>query len=128
MHRFPFSPSFDQLPPTLPVFPLEGTIVLPHADLPLNIFEPRYLNMVEDALKAQHLFGMVQPDPSQDRRPQAIMPIGCAGRITSYSETADGRIIQTGRIQGLQAPQRIRNGHEISPRLPRRFTLNGRRH
>ena len=93
MHRSPFLPSFDQLPPTLPVFPLEGTIVLPQADLPLNIFEPRYLNMVEDALKTQHMFGMVQPDPSRDGSPPAIMPVGCAGRITSYSETADGRIV-----------------------------------
>jgi Lon protease-like protein len=61
----------------------------------LNIFEPRYLNMVEDTLKTHPMFGMVQPDPSQNGTPSTLFCIGCAGRITSYKETHDGRIILT---------------------------------
>jgi Lon protease-like protein len=86
-----FFPTLDQLPEILPVFPLESVIVLPGADLPLNIFEPRYLNLVEDVLKTHHMFGMVQPAPSA--RGGALYHTGCAGRITAYSETDDERIL-----------------------------------
>ena len=87
-----FFPTEDQLPPVIPVFPLESMIVLPGADLPLNIFEPRYLNLVEDVLKTQHrMFGMVQPDPKG--RDEDLYHTGCAGRITAYSETDDERIL-----------------------------------
>ena len=92
MPRTPFFPTFDELPDTLPIFPLEGAVVMPASDLPLNIFEPRYLNMVEDALRAHRMFGMIQPDPDRDGRPQPVYVTGCAGRITSFSETPDGRI------------------------------------
>ena len=88
-----FIPDFGDLPQTLPVFPLENVIVMPGAELPLNIFEQRYLNMVEDALKAQHMFGMIQPDPSREGDVPALYRTGCAGRITAYSETKDGRIL-----------------------------------
>jgi Lon protease-like protein len=88
-------PEFNRLPPTLPIFPLEGAAVLPEAELPLNIFEPRYLNMVEDALKANHLIGMVQPRPRTPGEPPPIYRTGCAGRITAYRETDDGRILLT---------------------------------
>jgi Lon protease-like protein len=91
MQRSRFFPTRDQLPLALPVFPLESVIVLPGADLPLNIFEPRYLNLVEDVLRTHHMFGMVQPDPNA--RGAGLYHTGCAGRITAYSETDDERIL-----------------------------------
>lgn len=92
--RSPFLQAFTDLPQALPIFPLSGAVVLPGVQLPLNIFEPRYLNMVAAALAQHHLIGMVQPrgDNSQ-QDPPAVHRIGCAGRITSYSETNDGRIV-----------------------------------
>jgi Lon protease-like protein len=94
MPRNPFLPKFSDLPRELPVFPLAGAVVMPGVQLPLNIFEPRYLSMVRDALKADHLIGMLQPRPdtSFDEAPE-IHQVGCAGRISSYSETNDGRIV-----------------------------------
>jgi Lon protease-like protein len=87
-------PSFADLPSELPVFPLSGAVVMPGVQLPLNIFEPRYLNMVQGALASDHLIGMVQPlDNETFDKGHALHSIGCAGRITSYSETNDGRIV-----------------------------------
>ncbi|HYQ73483.1 MAG TPA: LON peptidase substrate-binding domain-containing protein, partial [Gammaproteobacteria bacterium] len=88
----PFMPEFDQLPETLPVFPLSDAVVMPGADLPLNIYEPRYLDMVADALGRHRMFGMVQPDPTRDEEPEALFRTGCGGRISRYVETSDGRI------------------------------------
>lgn len=94
MTRNPFVPKFSDLPHELPIFPLAGAVVMPNVQLPLNIFEPRYLNMVFDALAASHLIGMIQPtsETLAEEVPE-IHRVGCAGRITSYSETTDGRII-----------------------------------
>ncbi len=93
----PFFPQFEDLPRQgIPVFPLPGAIVLPGCDLHLNIFEPRYLNMVNDALSTHRLVAMVQPDPgddSSDIGAARIARTACAGRITSYQETNDGRIM-----------------------------------
>lgn len=85
------------LPKTLPVFPLSGVLLVPGGRLPLNIFEPRYLAMTEDALAApDRLIGMIQPtEPEQPGRPPALFSVGCAGRITSFSETDDGRYLIT---------------------------------
>lgn len=81
------------LPDTLPVFPLPGAILLPRARLPLNIFEPAYVAMLEDVLKSGHrLIGMVQPSNGAGAAP-ALYPIGCAGRVTSLCETEDGRYL-----------------------------------
>jgi hypothetical protein len=91
MSRNPFIAPFEQLPNTLPVFPLPGAIVMPGNELPLNVFEPRYLNMVEDALGSHRLIGMIQPDPEAVTETQ-LYRTGCAGRITQYRETNDGRI------------------------------------
>ncbi len=100
----PFSLPFDALPKTLPIFPLTGVLLLPRGKLPLNIFEPRYLNMVRDALAADRLIGMIQPTdgsgpegltPEDDEERPAVYETGCAGRITSFSETDDGRILLT---------------------------------
>ncbi|WP_295883044.1 LON peptidase substrate-binding domain-containing protein [uncultured Thiohalocapsa sp.] len=92
--RSPFLQAFADLPRELPIFPLSGAVVLPGVQLPLNIFEPRYLNMVAAALAQDHLIGMVQPRADADAaEPPPVHRIGCAGRITSYSETTDGRIV-----------------------------------
>ena len=88
-------PSAKDLPQVLPVFPLAGALLLPHASRPLNIFEPRYLNMVDDAMAAERIIGMVQTAPGGSRDRPHLAGIGCAGRITSYAETSDGRYLIT---------------------------------
>jgi Lon protease-like protein len=82
-----------RLPETLPIFPLDGVLLLPRGKLPLNIFEPRYLNMTRDAMESERLIGMVQPADSGAPEPSPVYPIGCAGRITSFAETDDGRFL-----------------------------------
>lgn len=86
-----FSPA--DLPEIVPIFPLPGALLLPRARLPLNIFEPRYLAMLDDTLKTDHrLIGMVQPFVDSGTPPK-LHRIGCAGRVTSLSETEDGRYL-----------------------------------
>jgi Lon protease-like protein len=82
------------LPQVIPVFPLDGVLLLPRGQLPLNIFEPRYLNMIDDAMAGDRVIGMIQTNGGQKARPH-LAPIGCAGRITSYAETSDGRYLIT---------------------------------
>lgn len=83
------------LPDTLAVFPLPGALLLPRSRLPLHIFEPRYLQMLDDALKTpQRLIGMVQPNPCRSDGSK-LHQIGCAGRLTQFSETEDGRYLVT---------------------------------
>lgn len=87
---------FEDLPLTLPVFPLTGVLLLPRAKLPLNIFEPRYLNMALDAMRSDRLIGMIQPHQESDGDdPSQLYQVGCAGRITSFSETEDQRLLIT---------------------------------
>jgi Lon protease-like protein len=85
------------LPQRIPVFPLTRAILLPRATLPLNVFEPRYLQMVEDAMSTSRVIGMVQPESGDEESPVArtapLRRIGCAGRITSYQELDDGRFL-----------------------------------
>ncbi|HYM01469.1 MAG TPA: LON peptidase substrate-binding domain-containing protein [Stellaceae bacterium] len=96
MSRSPFDPNFDELPTTLPIFPLTGALLLPHGRLPLNIFEPRYLAMTRDALAGARLIGMVQPlEGRGDAGEPPVYSVGCAGRIVSFSETEDGRYLIT---------------------------------
>jgi len=122
----PFDPGLEELPSTLPIFPLSGVLLLPGGRLPLNIFEPRYLNMIRDAMAGSRLIGMVQPavddaqqapdfgdfevegaeesglDQPAERFDQGAAPVyrtGCAGRIVSFSETDDGRYLVT--LKGL---------------------------
>ncbi|MDG1472214.1 MAG: LON peptidase substrate-binding domain-containing protein [Ascidiaceihabitans sp.] len=84
------------LPDTLPVFPLPGALLLPRARLPLHLFEPRYLQMFDDALKTEtRLIGMVQPNEVPGRDGTGLHTIGCAGRITQFSETEDNRYMIT---------------------------------
>lgn len=92
----PFQHAFEDLPATLPVFPLTGVLLLPRGRLPLNIFEPRYLNLTRDALATDRLIGMIQPrTPNDPAEKPDLYPIGCAGRITQFSETDDGRVLIT---------------------------------
>jgi Lon protease-like protein len=88
--------SLADLPDTIPIFPLPGALLLPRARLPLNIFEPRYLAMLEDALKTPHrLIGMIQPCGSPEGEGQKLHRVGCAGRVTALQETEDGRYLIT---------------------------------
>jgi Lon protease-like protein len=84
-----------EMPATLPIFPLHGALLLPRGKMPLNVFEPRYLAMVEDALATRDkLIGMVQPLPKESpASTQPVYPVGCAGRIATWSETDDGRFL-----------------------------------
>lgn len=84
------------LPETIPVFPLPGALLLPRGRLPLHIFEPRYLAMIEDCLKTKHrLIGMIQPREVPGTGEKRLNAIGCAGRLTGFSETEDGRYMIT---------------------------------
>jgi len=86
------------LPSSVPLFPLSGVMLLPDAKLPLNVFEPRYLNMIEDALGNGRLIGIVQPKASEVESPEGQPPlyeIGTLGRIVSFAETGDGRFVIT---------------------------------
>ncbi len=85
------------LPDSFPIFPLTGALLLPRGRLPLNIFEPRYKAMVEDALGERRLMAMIQPDPARERGATGpgIYAVGCLGRISSFSETDDGRYLIT---------------------------------
>jgi len=85
------------LPQRIPVFPLSRAILLPRATLPLNIFEPRYLQMVEDVMSTSRVLGIVQPEAGDEESPVArtapLRRIGCTGRVTSYEELDDGRLV-----------------------------------
>ena len=86
----------EDLPPIIPVFPLPGALLLPRGQMPLNIFEPRYLAMVDDALLSGHrLIGMIQPDVTHSRNEvkPVLFQVGCVGRMTQLAESGDGRYI-----------------------------------
>jgi uncharacterized protein len=83
------------LPIRFPIFPLAGAILLPGGNLPLNIFEPRYLQMTRDAMRTDRVIGMIQPNGGGKPDRPDIYPIGCVGRITSFAETEDGRYLIT---------------------------------
>ncbi len=89
----------NDLPSALPVFPLQGCILLPRSNLPLNIFEPRYLSMIDDVIAGNRIVGIVQPLNTKDESPASkghpLRHIGCAGRLSAFSETDDGRVLIT---------------------------------
>lgn len=103
------------LPEVIPVFPLDGALLLPGGVLPLRIFEPRYLNMVDDAMSGDRMIGMVQTGPGAGRARPKLARVGCVGRITSYAETGDGKylIALTGVI-------RFETGEEVARLTPYR--------
>jgi Lon protease-like protein len=111
MSRGPFRPSFEELPRVVPIFPLPGVLLLPGGRLPLNIFEPRYLAMVRDALAGERAIGMIQPcEEATDVGAAKVYETGCLGRITAFSETDDGRYLIT--LTGLI---RFGAGRELPP-------------
>jgi uncharacterized protein len=86
----------DDLPATLGIFPLTGVLLLPRGQLPLNVFEPRYLALVDNALSSDRLIGMIQPTEHEEATLKpALTAIGCAGRLTGFRETDDGRYLIT---------------------------------
>jgi Lon protease-like protein len=107
-------PSLADLPKTIPVFPLSGALLLPRGRLPLNIFEPRYLAMVDTALRSTRVIGMVQPMSEEERKPK-LYPVGCLGRLTSWSDTGDGRFFIT-----LSGAIRFRIAQELKSATPYR--------
>ena len=133
--------NLGDLPETIPLFPLPGAVLLPRARLPLHIFEPRYLAMVEDCLKSdRRLIGMIQP---RGEAGDGLAQVGCAGRLTSFSETEDGRYMVTltgvvrftlrDEVTGFQPYRRARvdftpfqadlSGAQTDPELDRRVFL-----
>jgi len=103
------------LPQAIPVFPLDGAVLLPGGELPLQIFEPRYLNMVDDAMAGDRMIGMIQTRAGGERARPALAGVGCAGRITAFAETADGRYLIT-----LTGVCRFQAGDELPVRTPYR--------
>lgn len=106
----------EDLPAEFAVFPLTGALLLPGGKLPLNIFEPRYLRMVDDALSEGRVIGMMQQDTTRRDTPSgpALYRIGCLGRLTSFSETEDGRylVTLTGVMRfGVQVELELRRGY-----------------
>lgn len=102
--------AYEDLPESIPVFPLSGVLLLPHGQLPLNIFEPRYRAMIDDALKTDRLIGIIQPAEQGN----GLQSIGCAGKIVHFSEHCDGRYTVT--LHGLwrfkvQEEQKPVNGY-----------------
>jgi Lon protease-like protein len=102
----------------IPVFPLPGALLLPRGQMPLNIFEPRYIAMIDDALRSgQRLIGMIQPDaahPGSDDKPN-LYKVGCVGRITQLAETGDGRYLL--QLTGI-ARFRVEEERDVSTPLP----------
>ena len=121
MNRSPFDPDFATLPRVIAIFPLSGALLLPGGKMPLNVFEPRYLAMIADAIAGSRVIGLIQPvksEPGAETAPTltaagepmptgggsvgddaAVYPMGCAGRISQFSETDDGRYLVT--LSGL---------------------------
>ncbi len=111
----PAAPKAEDLPQVIPLFPLDGALLLPHVSRPFNIFEPRYLNMLDDVMAAERIIGMVQTAAGGTRERPYLAHVGCAGRVTSFGETADGRYLIT--LTGLC---RFRLGSELSSPTPYR--------
>ena len=104
----------SDLPETIAIFPLPGALLLPRARLPLHIFEPRYLAMIEDCMATRHrLIGMIQPSGAPGARERRLHSIGCAGRLTGFSETEDGRYLIT--LTGISRFRVLRETTDETP-------------
>ena len=104
------------LPSTMPIFPLEGALLLPGGRMPLNVFEPRYLQMVDEAITGSRLIGIIQPrldGALRDDGEPELCNVGCAGRIIAFSETGDGRYLIS-----LQGVCRFRIAQELTVKTP----------
>ena len=83
----------EDLPKKIPIFPLSNFIIFPKTTVPLNIFEPRYIQMIDDSMKSNRYIGMIQPKKSGDLKKPDLHKVGCIGKITSFNETEDGRYL-----------------------------------
>ena len=105
----------SDLPALVPVFPLDGALLLPGCQLPLQIFEPRYLNMIDDAMSGHRMIGMIQTSAGGGRARPSLAEVGCVGRVTAYAETGDGRYLIT-----LTGVCRFEAGEELEINTPYR--------
>ncbi|MDX7951596.1 LON peptidase substrate-binding domain-containing protein [Lichenihabitans sp. Uapishka_5] len=107
----------EDLPTTIPVFPLDGALLLPRGEMPLNVFEPRYVQMIDDALRGDRLIGMVQPEGAAggDASRPGLYGCGCVGRLTAFGESGDGRYLVT-----LTGVARYRIAEELEVDTPYR--------
>ena len=83
----------NKLPSIIPIFPLSNFIIFPNTTVPLNIFEPRYIQMINDSMKSHRMIGMIQPKKSGELKKPELYEVGCTGKITSFNETDDGRYL-----------------------------------
>ena len=83
----------ENLPEKISIFPLSNFIIFPNTSVPLNIFEPRYIQMIDDSMKSNRYIGMIQPKKTGDLKKPDLYEIGCVGKITSFNETEDGRYL-----------------------------------
>ncbi len=107
----------DDCPAVIPVFPLAGALLLPRGQMPLNVFEPRYIAMIDDAIRTHRVIGITQPEPENGRQSAtpALLQVGCLGRITQFAETGDERYILT-----LTGISRFRIAEELPVTTPYR--------
>ena len=106
----------NDFPENIPLFPLSGVLLLPKSRLPLNIFEPRYLKMIEDVLATEHrLIGMIQPRPNKNTQDSNLKfnNVGCAGRLISFTETEDSRYLIT--LSGVSRFNYVKNVDTFKP-------------
>jgi Lon protease-like protein len=103
------------MPATLPLFPLAGALLLPRRPIQLNVFEPRYLSMLDDALCGERLIGIIQPTSPEETAsgPPELYPLGCAGRIVQYAEIGDGRCFLT--LMGVARFRLVEELHYATP-------------
>ena len=96
----------DELPSIIPIFPLSNFIIFPNTTVPLNIFEPRYIEMIDDSMKSHRMIGMIQPKKSGKLKKPDLYNVGCVGKITSFKETEDGRFLI--ELKGLTRFKKIK--------------------
>ena len=104
----------NKLPSIIPIFPLSNFIIFPNTTVPLNIFEPRYIQMIDDSMKSNRMIGMIQPKKSSNLS-NSLYDVGCVGKITSFNETKDGRYLIV--INGISRFEVLQE--EISKKLYR---------
>ena len=110
----------DDLPNTLSVFPLSNFIFFPNTSAPLNIFEPRYIQMIDESIKSSRMIGMIQPRGKSNLQKPELFNVGCLGKISSFNETEDGRyVIVLNGITRFNTLQEINNGKPF-----REFKIN----
>ena len=100
----------QDLPKTIPVFPLGNFIIFPHTTVPLNIFEPRYIEMINDSMKTNKMIGLIQPKNNDDNTIPGLHKIGCLGKITNFKDTSDGRyMIELNGITRFEIIKEVKN-------------------